>query len=184
MRKSDGARGFTLVELLNLLALGCLLATLGMYGLASYVKHEKVAEASGTIKQIAESAAAYYETSDSNATAGTTPEMAKASRHFPPSSRGSVPGDLDVIRGKRYQSAHSDWAVSPWSDLNFSISRPQVYAYSFDATGSGSEARASANAQGDLDGDGQRSLFKLSIAPDEQFHARVALFPEKSYAEE
>ena len=184
LRNRTLAPGFTLLELVNLLALGCILATLGMYGLAAYVRHEKVAEANGTIKQIAESAVAYYEVSDAKQPAGVKPELARAMRHFPPSSRGSVPGDLETIRGKRYQSTRGDWSVSPWSDLNFSLSRPQFYAYSFDSQGSGSEARASANAQGDLDGDGVRSSFRLSVAPDEQFHAKVALFPERVLPDE
>lgn len=105
-------------------------------------------------------------------------------RHFPPSSRGSVPADLEDIRGKRYQSAWADWAPSPWAELRFSIPQPQYYAYSFESQGSGREATARAIAQGDLDADGELSRYELTIAPDETFTAQVSPSMERENPEE
>ena len=170
---------------MNFLALAAVLSALGMYGLARYVRHAKTAEAIGSVTAIADGAARYYDASDSNQPAGTTPEAAHAMRHFPPASKGSVPPTLEAIKGKRYQSKLGDWSGSPWAELRFSIPQPQYYAYSFESQGSGAMATASAIAQADLDGNGKYSTYRLNITPDPvTFKAKVSPEIEKTDAEE
>ena len=94
-------------------------------------------------------------------------------RHFPPSSRDSIPADENNVKGKRYQSAIADWSVSPWLDMRFSVTQPQCYAYSFDSEGSGPTAKATAEARGDLDGDGVWSTYRATVAPDDSLTAKV-----------
>jgi hypothetical protein len=161
---------------MNFLALGALLATLGMYGLARYVRHAKTAEAIGNVTAVGQAAAAYYNGSDAHQPAGTRPEQAKAMRHFPPPSR--------QIKGKKYQSAIGDWSISPWMELQFKVNQPQCYAYGFDAQGSGQAAQASVTATGDLDGNGVRSTYRLSIVPDPQLQAVVGSTIDREYPEE
>ena len=177
-------RGFTLLEVMNALALTCAVGALAMYFVARYVRHAKTAEAVGSVQAIAESAAAYYDASDASQPAGTRPEQAHAMRHFPPGSRTSVPADLGDIKDRRYQSVLADWSAAPWSDLHFSIPQPQFYAYSFEADGRGADAHATATAHGDLDGDGVLSTYSLTIAPDGNLHAVVSPTMEKQNAEE
>ena len=170
---------------MNFLALAAILSAGGMYGLARYVRHAKTAEAIGSVTAIAEAAARYYDQSDSNQPAGTTPEAAHAMRHFPPGSKAAVPADADAIKGKRYQSTLADWTGSPWAELRFSIPQPQYYSYAFESQGSGAQATAAAIAHADLDGNGKISTYRLSIAPDPvTFKAKVAVEIEKIDAEE
>ena len=178
------ARGFTLLELMNFLALAGVLSAIGMYALARYVRHAKTAEAIGSVQSIAQESATYFAASDATQPAGTTPEAAHAMRHFPPPSTHSVPPNEADVRGRKYQSAIADWNVSPWRELRFSISLPQYYAYSYESTGTGATAKATAIAQGDLDGNGERSKFRLSIAPDGAFAAQVSPNLEKTEPEE
>ncbi len=77
------------------------------------------------------------------------------------------------MKGKQYQSAIADWSTSPWRELRFSISLPQYYAYSYESVGTGATAKATALAQGDLDADGERSKYRIAIAPDGAFTAQV-----------
>ena len=98
---------------MNFVGLAAILSALGMYGLARYVRHAKTAEAAGSVTAIAETAASYYDASDTNQPVGTAPEAAHAMRHFPPSSKTSVPPDPESVKAKRYQSALPDWSVSP-----------------------------------------------------------------------
>jgi hypothetical protein len=158
---------------MNFIGLAAVLAALGMYGLSKYLRHAKAAEAVGSTTAIAQAAAAYYNESDAKQPAGTKPDSSKAMRHFPPSSRASVPADMADVRGKRYQSAIGDWAVSPWLDMHFSLSTPQSFAYSFESQGSGPSAQGTAEAHGDLDGNGVQSTFRVSIAPDTTLTAKV-----------
>jgi Tfp pilus assembly protein PilE len=182
--KGPLSRGFSLVELMNFLALAALLATLGMYGLARYVRHAKTAEAVGNVTAITQAAAAFYNESDAHQPAGTKPEQAKAMRHFPTPARQTVPADVASVRGKKYQSAIGDWSVSPWPDLAFKINQPQCYAYNFESTGSGSTATATATANGDLDGNGMVSTYRSKVAPDDKLEAAVSPTIERSDPEE
>jgi type IV pilus assembly protein PilA len=156
---------------MNFLALAALLATLGMYGFAYYVRRAKTAEAVGNVGAIAQAAAAYYNDSDAHQPAGTKPEQAKAMRHFPAPARQTVPSDPAAVRGKKYQSAIGDWSVSPWTELQFKITQPQCYAYNYDSAGSGSSAIATITANGDLDGDGILSTYRMTVIPDDKLEA-------------
>lgn len=172
--KRRRAPGFTLLELINALALTCVVAALGMYGTARWVRHSRTAEAIGSVQALAAAAADYYDKSDRDQPAGTKPEQGRAMRHFPPTSRASVPPSAEDVKGKRYQSNFADWSRSPWVELHFSMAQPQHYAYSFESQGRGREARATATAHGDLDADGNMSTFRLTVAPDDQFKAVVS----------
>ena len=165
--------GFTLAEVLNFLGLAAVLAALGMYGLSRYLKHAKSMDGVSSATAIAQAAAQYYNDSDAKQPAGTKPDSAKAMRHFPASSRTSVPADFNDVKGKLYQSSIGDWSVSPWLDMRFSLSTPQCYAYSFESQGSGPSAQATAEARGDIDGNGINSTFRVSVAPDATATAKV-----------
>ncbi len=158
---------------MNFVALAAILSAIGMYALARYVRHNKTAEARESVSRLAMGAAEFYNRSDATQPSGATPQAIHAMRHFPPSSRAPVPDDPLTVRARKYQSNASDWAVSPWRELGFSIVQPQCYQYSFEAQGAGASAKAIVVAEGDLDGDGTRSRYSLTISPDESLTAIV-----------
>jgi Tfp pilus assembly major pilin PilA len=182
--KAHRRLGFSVLELMNFLAVVAVLSTLGMYGLAKYVRHTKTAEAISSIESIAKGAALYYNSSDSSLPTGTRLEVMRASRHFPAASRGSVPVDPSDVQGKRYKSAMADWLGSPWREIRFSIPQAQFYAYSFEAEGAGSAARAVVTARGDLDANGVWSVYRLAVAPDDTTNAVVSGTIERTNPEE
>lgn len=156
---------------MNFFALAAILAAIGMYALARYVRHGKTAEARESVARLAMNAAEFYNRSDATQPSGAAPQAVHAMRHFPPSSRVPVPEDPLSVRGKKYQSNGMDWASSPWKELQFSIVQPQCYQYSFESSGSGASAKAQVLAEGDLDGDGTRSRYAMTISPDESLTA-------------
>lgn len=169
---------------MNFLALAALLATLGMYGLARYVRHAKTAEAIGNVSAIGQAAASYYNESDAHQPAGTKPEQAKAMRHFPASARQTVPADASAVKGKKYQSAIGDWSTSPWMDLQFKINQPQCYMYNFESAGAGSTATATVTANGDLDANGVVSTFRTTVVPNDKLEAVASTNIERIDPEE
>ncbi len=177
-------RAFTAIELMNFLALAAVLSAIGMYALARYVRHAKTVEAVSSVTALANTAAESYNASDGMQPTGAAPSAVHAMRHFPPSSRLPVPSDPLSVRGHRYQSNLADWSPSPWRELRFSIVQPQCYQYSFEATGAGATAKALVTAEGDLDGDGVRSMYSLTVAPDESLTAQVAKTMIKKDVEE
>ena len=177
------SRAFTVVELMNFLGLAAILSAIGMYSLSRYVRHAKTVEAVSSVTSLAGAAAAYYNSSDATQPTGAAPHAVHAMRHFPPSSRVSVPEDDLSVRGKRYQSNLADWSASPWRELRFSIVQPQCYRYSFESEGAGATARAIVTAEGDLDGDGVRSSYSVTIAPDQSLAAQVSTMTKKDVEE-
>ncbi len=167
-----------------MMTLTAILGTLGMVGLGRYVRHAKTAEAVGSLQVIAQAAAADFNESDANQPVAAPEAASRAMRHFPPSSRASVPSDLRDIRGQRYQSELADWEGAPWHELHFSIPQPQCYAYSFASSGTGAQASATGTAQGDLNGDGVLSTYSLSVVPDDKLDAKVSPTLKRSNPEE
>lgn len=156
---------------MTIAAIACLLTAVAMAGGARFIRHSKAAEATDSVRAIGMGAARYFNESDAREPTVTEPARQKAMRHFPTSSKESVPSDPIDVRGSRYQSNDADWAVTPWRELRFKLVQPQSYLYSFQAEGTGAEARATAIAEGDLNGDGRRSRFVVEITPNDEIDA-------------
>jgi type IV pilus assembly protein PilA len=153
-------RGFTLVELMIVVAIIGVLAALAIFGVRKYLTNAKTAEARQNIGRLAKDASAAW------AKEGTEPGMIPSGTSSTEStnrlceSATPVPGTLDKVANKKYQSKASDWGGSQhegWTCLKFQVNEPQYYMYHYNATASAFTAMA----QGDLDGDNTPSEFKL-----------------------
>lgn len=154
-------RGFTLIELMIVVAIIGVLAAMAIYGVRRYLLNAKTAEAKSAVGRIAKDAVSAYErgSTDSNLIAAGSTGGSSAHAFCGYTSDNSVPATVATVKGRKYQSKAEDWNKGPWPCLKFSMNEPQYYMYTYTSTDTSKGFSAVAN--GDLDGDNTTSEFKL-----------------------
>ena len=166
MRALKNKRGFTLVELMIVVAIIGVLAALAIYGVSKYLTNAKTAEAKNSIGQMAKDATTAYAREGMAASilalgssTGVTHQICGTATNKVPAAKGSV-------LGRKYQSSPSEWATGDqftgWTCLKFSMDAPHYYMYGYTGSGGGAVGDTfNTTAQGDLNGDGVTSTFAL-----------------------
>ena len=151
--KTNG-RGFTLMELMIVVAITGILAATAIPAYLKYIRRAKLGEATMNLRKLYDSSVAYF-AADHADDAGSI-----LSRQFPDSEALTPASSCCVHPGTRCPPSPSSWKTQTWTNLAFSVDDPHFFRYRFESAGTGSSASFGAWAHGDLDCDGTFSSFQ------------------------
>jgi prepilin-type N-terminal cleavage/methylation domain-containing protein len=151
--KSTESSGFTLVELMIVVAILGILAAIAIPAFGRYVKKSRTSEASSHLNKMWAGSVAYFE-SDHADTAGLL-----RPKQFP-GPAGPQEATCCGPNGDKCPGSATEYTNAVWVALQFNIPDPHNFRPAYDATGTGTAATFTARANGDLDCDSTTSTFQ------------------------
>jgi type IV pilus assembly protein PilA len=158
--------GFTLIELMIVVAIIGILAAVAIPAFMKYMRKSKTTEATQGVKKIYDGARSYY--LEENTARGTGVPIAK---QFPVSAAVTPTETCCGSPGGKCVPDPADWddVAGSWNALKFSMEDPFYFQYQYAASGTDDTSQFTARALGDLDCDTTLSTFEMaaSINPDD-----------------
>jgi len=151
----DLRSGFTLVELMIVVAIIGVLAAIAIPAFSKYIRKSRTSEALAHLSKEWAGSLVYYE-SDHLVAGGTV-----LTKEFPgPSAAWASAQECGCLTGGACPGTNPVWNADPvWRALNFSFPDPHHYMPGYSATGSNTSSSFTAYSKGDANCNGKLSEF-------------------------
>ena len=162
-----GAKGFTLIELMIVVAIIGILAAVAIPAFMKYIQRSKTSEATMNIRKLFDSSVSYFNEEQADRTGRILP------RQFPTTAEAPDPGVWNggVCKdgdSQKFQPDLQTWDAPTWQALNFAVEDPFYFKYTYDSKEQGAGAHFTARANGDLNCDQTQSTFERIGTVDAQ----------------
>ena len=161
-------KGFTLIELMIVVAIIGILAAVAIPAFMKYIRRSKTSEALMNLRKLFDSSVAYFEAEHyaRGISVNDGGESTAITRQFPdPVAKTPAVNQCDAD-DQKFHPVQTTWDAPTWQELNFAISDPHYYAYQYDCTGNNTSSLFTARAYGDLDCDDKYSTFERAAGVD------------------
>ena len=159
--KNTKKRGFTLIELMIVVAIIGILAAVAIPAFINYMKRAKTAEATVNLKTITEGVMSYFD------------KETNAISHAVPTNTGRTP-DIDPTASKVMIDATNGFSSAAWTATGWKPAEPFYYRYTWAPGAACGEqpcpsqgVAGQSTVQGDLDGDTTLSRFVRALSIQE-----------------
>jgi len=142
------ALGFTLIELMIVVAIIGILAAVAIPAFVRYIRRAKTAEVTDAVDKISTGAKTYFQTEHVNATTGVT-----LAKQFPADHAATPSTACWASAGSKCPGGNTGWTDATWQSLHFSLENSHYYTYGFDEGGTDTSSSFTITALGNLDGD-------------------------------
>lgn len=149
-------RGFTLIELMIVVAIIGILAAVAIPAFMKYIRRSKTSEATMNLRKLFDSSTSYF----SKEHADRQGVIQERQFPFPVALTPTDRGFCSDGQAEKFPASKVDWEPATWQALNFGLSDPHYYKYQYDSTGTDSASAFTARAIGDLNCDGIFSTFE------------------------
>ena len=165
-------KGFTMIEMMIVVAILALLAAIAIPAFQRYIKSSRAAEAPLCLRQIGHGARLYFYEEHKTTGGVVLPSQFPADVASTPPSP-TPPCSNNIMK---YRANPAIWALNPtWKSLRFAITNAHYFQYKFTSTGTGTQSKYSSYAYGNLDCDTKTSTYHLRASIDQATGELVAL---------